>query len=200
VNLEPGYEKLHCAGTKDGRKTGRPHRTAPILSEWIREAFIEMRERNHKPFGAVCLNSIGRYWKDDSPGNQMFREILQQKKRGSYTLKKSQKLYITQLIQAGFPSHVVAFWTGHTLTIHERHYIEENVYLPHAARDYCGLGTLSAHGEAALRKFARFSGEIGQEVTTGGKPIPCYIVRSHRKSDYRPFRRKQCMRYGLLNG
>jgi integrase len=172
VNLEPGYEKVRFVDTKDGRKTGRPHRTAPILFEWVREAFIEMRERSHKPGGAVCLNAIGRFWKDDSSGNQMIREILQQNEMDSYTLKKSQKLYITQLIQAGFPPHVVAFWTGHTLTIQERHYIEETAYLPHAVQDYEGFGKLSTHGEAALRKFARFSGEMGQGVTTGGNNYP----------------------------
>jgi hypothetical protein len=38
------------------------------------------------------------------------------------------------LIEAGFPPHVVAFWTGHTLTIQRRHSIEENADSPHAER------------------------------------------------------------------
>jgi hypothetical protein len=102
----------------------------------------------------------------------MIRDILKQNRMSPYTLKKSQKLYITQLIQAGFPPHAVAFWTGHTLAIQERHYIEENAYLPHAGRDYGRIGTLSAHGQAALAKFARYAGEMGQGVTAGGNNFP----------------------------
>ncbi len=120
-----------------------------------------MRERNYKPTGAVCRNAIERFWKDDSSGIQMIGEIFQQNRMDSYRLKKGQKFSITQLIQAESPPHVIAFWTGNTLTIQERHYhyIEENAYLPHAERDYGGFGTLSAQGEA-LRKFARYSGEM----------------------------------------
>ena len=47
------------------------------------------------------------------------------------------------------------FWTGHTLTIQVRLDIENNAYLPHAERDCGEIGRLSAHGQAALRKFAR---------------------------------------------
>ena len=69
-----------------------------------------------------------------------------------------QKYCITQLIQAGFPPHVVAFWTGHTLTVQERHYIEENAYLPQQERDYGEFAVLSDHGKLALAKFARSAG------------------------------------------
>ena len=98
----------------------------------------------------------------------MFRKLLRQNKLPHCTLKKAQKLYITQLIQAAFPPNVVAFWTGHTLTVQERHYIEENAYLPHSERDYGQFGILSAHGQAALRQFAHHVGEMGQGVTSGG--------------------------------
>jgi hypothetical protein len=98
-------------------------------------------------------------------------ESLAPPERGSYTPKNPQNSYTAQPAEVQFPSHVV-FWTGHTLTIRERHYIEENAYLPHAERDYGRIGTLSAHVQAALRKFARYSGEMGQGVTAGGNHFP----------------------------
>jgi hypothetical protein len=58
------------------------------------------------------------------------------------------------------------------LTIQERHHIEENAHLPHAERDYGGFGTLSPHGQAALKQFARYTGEMEQGVTSGGNNFP----------------------------
>jgi len=58
------------------------------------------------------------------------------------------------------------------LTVQKRHYIEENAYLPHAGHVYGEIGTLSAHGQAALRKFARHVGELGQGVTAEGNNFP----------------------------
>jgi hypothetical protein len=48
------------------------------------------------------------------------------------------------------------------LTVQERHYIEENAHLRQAERDNGGLGTLSAHGQAVLRRFARYAGEMAE--------------------------------------
>jgi integrase len=147
VFLDPGFEKVRFLDTKDGRKTGRPHRTAPVLFEWVRQTLVEMKERHGRPGGPVCPNFNGKPFQDDSSHSQMIRDILRREGRPAYTLKKMQKYYITQLIQAGFPPHVVAFWTGHTLTVQERHYIEENAYLPQAERDYGELSVLSSHGK-----------------------------------------------------
>jgi hypothetical protein len=47
-----------------------------------------------------------------------------------------------------------------TLTIQERRSIENNAYLPHAERDSGRFGTLSGNVQAALRKFARYAGEM----------------------------------------
>jgi hypothetical protein len=85
--------------------------------------------------------------------------------KGLLHAQEVQKLSISQLNQAGFLPHIVASWTDLTLTIQERHSIEENAYLPHPERDYGRIGTLSAHGQAALRKFARYSREMSQGVT-----------------------------------
>jgi hypothetical protein len=65
------------------------------------------------------------------------------------------------LIQAGFPPHAVAFWTGHTLTEQERHHIEDCAYPTHAERDCSRFGTLSNHGQAAHKAFARYAGVMG---------------------------------------
>ena len=51
-----------------------------------------------------------------------------------------------------------------TLTIQERHSIEDNAYLPHAGRDSGRFGTLSVNGQAALRKFARYARETALGV------------------------------------
>jgi hypothetical protein len=48
-----------------------------------------MRERNDKPGGAVCLNPIGRLWRDDSSGNPMLRGIVQQYHEDPYAHKSS---------------------------------------------------------------------------------------------------------------
>jgi hypothetical protein len=61
------------------------------LFEWVREAFIELRERNDRPGGAVCLNALGRCWKDDASASQVIRQILRRNKRTNFTLKKSQQ-------------------------------------------------------------------------------------------------------------
>jgi len=42
---------------------------------------MAMRERNDKPGGVVCLNAIGRLWRDDSLGNPIIRGILQQNQK-----------------------------------------------------------------------------------------------------------------------
>jgi hypothetical protein len=70
----------------------------------------------------------------------------------------------TKLIQAGFPPHVVAFWTGRTLTVYERRYrnIEESVDLPRAKRNYGRFGILSAHGQAALRQLPAWPARSGR--------------------------------------
>jgi hypothetical protein len=62
-----------------------------MLFEGVREAFIEMRRRNDRPGGAVCLNGIGRYWTAGSSANQRTGEILRQNKLAAYTLKKARK-------------------------------------------------------------------------------------------------------------
>jgi hypothetical protein len=68
--------------------------------------------------------------------------------------------------------HFVTFWTGRSLTIKERQDIEEDAHLPHAERGYGWFGTPSAHGRAALPKFARSALEMAYGVTTGGNDFP----------------------------
>jgi hypothetical protein len=61
---------------------------------------MAVRERNDKPGGAVCLNAIGRLWRDDSLGNPMIRGILQKNQKDPYALKASQNHLITRSISA----------------------------------------------------------------------------------------------------
>ena len=51
---------------------------------------MAMRQRNDQPRGAVCLNAIGRLWRDDRLGNPMIRGTLQQNQRDPDALKASQ--------------------------------------------------------------------------------------------------------------
>jgi hypothetical protein len=91
VFLEPGFEQVRFLDTKDGRKSGRPHRTAPVLFEWVRAALIGMKERHGKPAGPACPNPYGQPYRDDNSHNQMIRQILMAERRPKYTLKKMQK-------------------------------------------------------------------------------------------------------------
>ena len=59
-----------------------------------------MRERNDQPGGAVCLNAIGRWGRDDNLGNPMIRGILKQNPRDPYALKASQNHLITRSVSA----------------------------------------------------------------------------------------------------
>jgi hypothetical protein len=43
---------------------------------------MAMRQRHDQPGGAVCLNAIGRLWKNDSWAIPMIRGFLQQNQRG----------------------------------------------------------------------------------------------------------------------
>jgi len=61
---------------------------------------MAMRERNDKPGGAVCLNPIGRLWRDDSSSNPMLRGILQQNHKDPSALKASQNHWTTGSISA----------------------------------------------------------------------------------------------------
>ena len=61
---------------------------------------MAMRERNDKPGDAVCLNAIGRLWRDDGLGNPMIRGILQQNQRHPYAPKASQNHLITRSTSA----------------------------------------------------------------------------------------------------
>jgi hypothetical protein len=109
--VEPGNGKVRFVDTKNGRKTDRLYRTMPILFECVRNAFIDIHQRNDKPGGAVCLNATGRLWKDDSPYSQMIRAILEQEYIAATRPRKpGSSMY--QVIQTGFPMHGVASWIG----------------------------------------------------------------------------------------
>jgi hypothetical protein len=60
---------------------------------------MAMRQRNDQPRGAVCLNAIGRLWRDASSGNPTIR-TLPQYQRAPGTLEASREHWITRLISA----------------------------------------------------------------------------------------------------
>jgi hypothetical protein len=53
---------------------------------------------------------------------------------------------IAQMIRSGFPAHVVAHWTGHTLSVQERHYMDDRAYLP-GEGDYAEFGIMTDYGK-----------------------------------------------------
>jgi hypothetical protein len=59
-----------------------------------------MRERDHKPCGAVCLNVIGRWRKDDSSGSPMIREIRPAHPERPLHAQGIPEHWITRLISA----------------------------------------------------------------------------------------------------
>lgn len=137
-------------------------REVPVLFQWVSDGLTELREL-HGNSGPVCRSSMGRAWSSDSSIAYCWREILESHGMGKYTLKKAQKLYIGQTIKLGFPPHVVAKWTGHTLTVQERHYCEDKSYLPSREGDQYGdIGTLSAWGEEVRKHLSSFANLLPQ--------------------------------------
>ncbi len=146
VTLTPGAETVRFLDPKDGRP-----RVVPVLFEWTRLALCDMKRKTVGK--AVCPNTQGRPWKDDAAPTRAVKTTAERCGLGGYRLKQAQKLAIRQMIQVGLPPHVVAFWTGHTLSTQEKHYLQEDAYLPGENKDYAEYGVLSEHGKKALAKF-----------------------------------------------
>lgn len=137
-------------------------REVPILFEWVSEGLAELKQI-HKDDGPVCRSTMGVAWRSDSSIAYCWREILLAHGMEKYTLKKAQKLFIGQAIKMGFPPHVVAKWTGHTLSIQERHYCEDKSYLPNREGDsYGDIGKLSVWGEEVRSHLSSFSNLLPQ--------------------------------------
>ncbi|MBX6316038.1 MAG: hypothetical protein IRY99_24465 [Isosphaeraceae bacterium] len=137
-------------------------REVPVLYRWVHEGLAELRER-HGNDGPVCRSTEGRAWQSDSGYSYCWREILRSHGRPKYTLKQAQKLYIAQTLKLGFPPHVVANWTGHTLTVQERHYCANKSYLPARAQDEYGeFGRLTEWGEEVRRHLSSFANLLPQ--------------------------------------
>jgi integrase len=141
---------VHLLSTKTGVA-----REVPILFEWVRAGLEELRA-DHE--GALCRSSKGKPFVHDTNVSACWKEILQCHNQPPYLLKKSQKCFIAHAIRIGFPPHVVANWTGHTLTVQEKHYCEGRSYLPSRDADVYGeLGVLSAWGEEVRKHLSAFA-------------------------------------------
>src|SRR5262249_27930163 len=82
--------------------------------------------------------------------------------RPAYHLKVAQKLWIRQAIQDGFAPHAVARWANHTLSMQERAYCEEDVYLPgDQSRDYAEFGELTEFGHQTKAHVSTLSRDLG---------------------------------------
>lgn len=64
----------------------------------------------------------------------------------TYRLKKAQKAHIQQLRSMRLPDNKIARWTGHTLDIYEKHYIENETFERLDRKNYEEFGMLSEFG------------------------------------------------------
>jgi hypothetical protein len=137
-------------------------RRVPILFQWVRDGLTEAWERAGRPTsGPVCLNSRGTLWEHDSSACSQMKALCDHHHRPVYQLKKAQKLFISHAIRLGFPPHVIAHWTDHTLTVQERHCYEGDGYLPpEDGWDYQEFGTLSEYGSKAKAHTDSYSKDI----------------------------------------
>lgn len=153
VDLTPGFERIKFLDTKEVRNTSVTYRTAPILHQWVLDAVHKMNKAHGGQGLPVCPKITGGPWFRQTYATSTVARAFDGIGLGGYTLKPAQKSFIMQLLWQGFPPHAVARWTGHTLSMQERHYMEEDAYLPGPERDYAEMAPLSDHGVAALEKL-----------------------------------------------
>lgn len=140
-------------------------RVVPILFQWVHDALSEAWERAGKPkFGPVCVKWDGDFWRWDVSAANLIQRTCEFHGRPVYHLKKAQKLHIAHLIRLGFPPHVVAYWTDHTLSVQEKHYYEGDGYLPpEDGWDYAEFGSLSDFGEKVRSHHGSYSKSLEVE-------------------------------------
>lgn len=140
-------------------------RTVPILLQWVKDGLSELHELRGKPkSGAVCVGYNGQFFKDDSLVSDIINRIAKVHNRKLIHLKDMEKLQIAQLIRLGFPPHVVAHWSDHTLSVQERHYYEGDSYLPPEDEyDFGEFGALSEFGRKVLFHQGGYSREMSIE-------------------------------------
>jgi integrase len=134
-------------------------RIVPILFQWVHDGLVEAWERAGRPkSGPVCRKWDGNLWRWDVSAANLMQRTCEYHDRPVYQLKKAQKLHIAHLIRLGFPPHVVAYWTDHTLSIQEKHYYEGDGYLPpEDGWDYAEFGILSKFGELVRSHHGAYS-------------------------------------------
>jgi integrase len=145
------------------RSKNKKNRRVPILFEWVRVGLLEAWEKAGRPTaGPICTTWQGTYWHKDSAASYLVKRVCAMNKRPQYRLKEAQKLYIAHVIQLGFPPHVVAHWTDHSLSVQEKHYHTADGYLPPEADwDYSEFGKLSEYGHK-VKKHVSF---LGNDIT-----------------------------------
>jgi integrase len=144
-------------------KTGKDRRV-PVVLEWVRQALAEAHARpNVSADSPVCANVIGRPFSEESTPAHLIRDLSADHAADfpKVRWKQMQKLQIAHLIRLGFPPHVVARWSDHTLSVQERHYYEDTSYLPpEVAQDYGEFGVLSEYGKRVREHLGSFSRDL----------------------------------------
>lgn len=152
VDLESG--KVRFVHSKTDR-----NRTVPILLQWVEDGLKELWLQQGKPkTGSVCRNIYNRTWAMDSNVSRAFAKTYNDHGRVAIMPKTLEKLQIAQLVRMGFPPHVVAHWSDHSLSIQEKHYYEGDGYLPpEDGYDFGEFGVLSPFGQKVQSHHAGYS-------------------------------------------
>jgi integrase len=130
------------------RSKNKRNRRVPILFDWVKEGLEEAWERAGRPSsGPVCTTWAGKIWSHDTSAANLIQRVCLHNGLNVYHLKVAQKLFIAHVVQLGFPPHVVAHWTDHSLNVQEKHYHHGDGYLPpEDGWDYAEFGKLSEYG------------------------------------------------------
>jgi integrase len=157
-SVEDDFSKVKFFDSKTNKD-----RVVPVVLAWVRDALAEERARTVAlPDSPVCKNTHGGPFVNEGNLSTMIRAIIDDHPEcPGLKLKEAQKLQIAQMIRLGFPPHVVAKWSDHTLTVQERHYYVDHSYLPpEKTQDYDEFGVLSEYGMRVREHLGTFSKDI----------------------------------------
>lgn len=153
VDLEGG--KIRFLKSKTGG-----NRTVPILYQWLHDAMVEIRDLTGDT-GPVCKTVYGTPFLKLASACALMNRFSSKCGRTTYHLKMAQKLQLNHLIRMGFPPHVISKWSDHSLSMQERHYMEEQAYFPpDAAEDYEEFGVLTPFGQKVKDHLSGFSKDL----------------------------------------
>lgn len=150
IYLSEDRQEVQFVDPKEQRRHNRGYRSAPILFEWVRsgiqEVLDELKKRDVQT-DAFVVGSRGECISHQTRISEIFGEMMNELGLPkSYRLKRAQKAHIQQLRSMRMPDNKIARWTGHTMEIYEKHYVENETFERLDRKNYEEFGQLSEFG------------------------------------------------------